>query len=152
MAVTADPAVLQALLSYDARLDVATIAGEVQWVQVGAGFTPLHVAAVKGDYDIVKLLLAGHVQGLAAGAEVMQATHGQWGARHTGEKGVGAWWGLVGPRGCDGAVMTLVEWEHASSITRVAVLMFLPCAAVVPSYVSLPLLTHACSADPCMQD
>jgi hypothetical protein len=53
-------------------------------LQVGSGNTPLHLAAFGGDFDVVKLLLAAHVQTLSAGAEVMAAARGQWGERHAG--------------------------------------------------------------------
>lgn len=55
-------------------------------VQVGAGNTPLHLAAFGGDFDVVRLLLAAHVQTLSAGTEVMAAARGQWGERHAGAR------------------------------------------------------------------
>jgi hypothetical protein len=75
---------LQALASYEARLDIVNIHPEAQWIVCGEGFTPLHLAALRGDFNTVKLLLAGHVQAMAAGAEVMAATAGQWGQRQAG--------------------------------------------------------------------
>ncbi|KAF8060544.1 ankrd52 [Scenedesmus sp. PABB004] len=73
---------IQALVSYDASLRAVNSTNDVDWIRVGGGNTPLHLAAFTGDADVVRLLLAAHVQTLSAGTEVMSAARGQWGERH----------------------------------------------------------------------
>ncbi len=53
-------------------------------VQCGGGYTPIHLAALKGKFDTVKLLLAVHVQSMSASDDLPGFTS-QWGQTQAGE-------------------------------------------------------------------
>lgn len=46
--------------------------------------TPRHLAASLGSFELVRTLLAMHVEMISAGAEALAGGRSQWGERYTG--------------------------------------------------------------------
>lgn len=53
---------------------------------VARRYTPLHLAALRGDVETVRLLLACHVQSMTAGHDVGGFSVSQWGQQQPGEQ------------------------------------------------------------------
>lgn len=55
---------LRALISFDATLTVKSGTMGVDWITCDPGATPLHLAAMKGDMELCRLLLAAYVESI----------------------------------------------------------------------------------------
>ncbi|KIZ06433.1 hypothetical protein MNEG_1511 [Monoraphidium neglectum] len=75
---------VKALASYEPTLTIVNTDVE-PLISVGIGNTPLHLAAYVGSLEMVKALLAIHMQMMSAGQEVMQAGNHQWGQRYNAD-------------------------------------------------------------------
>ncbi|GBF94306.1 hypothetical protein Rsub_06928 [Raphidocelis subcapitata] len=73
-----------ALASYEPCLSIQNTDSE-PLILGGIGNTPLHLAAFKGSFDMVKALLGIHMQNMSAGTDAIQGSRQQWGQQYTAD-------------------------------------------------------------------